>query len=147
VSRSRATETEMARAYFDWQRHFIQEPLPSEGEAARIARDLNIGTEETWAKFKLFVLNFTLYGRWGTGIRVRYSLAGSDMDVSERTAQNLVTGARQLGWLPRVKQAGSKGGVNGGGTTAVWCIHDPRAIVEDPDDFDVTDDPWWSSAA
>ncbi|MET7749943.1 hypothetical protein [Micromonospora sp. NPDC005367] len=139
-----------ASAYLDWQRALMEEPLPSEGVAAEVARKHHIATEETWQGFKLFILRMSLYGTWGENIRVGYGKVADVMGAgSSRKAQDLVTAARQLGWLQKVKNAGSRGGPNGGGTAATLRVSIP--YVEEDDDFDViagapvspaVSDPW-----
>lgn len=112
--------------------------MPCDGQAAEVARKYHIATEETWHGFKLFILRMSLYGTWGDNIRVGYGRVADAMGSgSTRKAQDLVTAARQLGWLVRVGNAGSRGGPNGSGTAPTWRINVPFA--DDDDDFDVID--------
>ncbi|SIN38096.1 hypothetical protein SAMN04489832_6240 [Micromonospora cremea] len=114
--------------------------MPCDGPGAEIARRYHVATEETWQGFKLFILRMSLYGTWGDNIRVGYGKVADVMGSgSTRKAQDLVTAARQLGWLVRVGNAGSRGGPDGGGTASLWRVNTPYAA---DDDVDATDDPW-----
>lgn len=124
-----------AAAYLDWQRALLEEPLPCEGQAAEVARKYHVATNETWANFKIFIIRFSLHGTWGSEIRPTYGRVADAMGVNTRTAQNLITAARELGWLVRVANAGSRGGPNGAGTAPTWRISNPYALADD--DLDV----------